>query len=112
MAKNAVQTYSRYSHAAAGLLGKLIREARIGRHVTAEQLAQRMGVSRGLVQRIERGDMGCAIGSVFEAAAILGVPLFTDDRHDMTLLLERTEKTLSLLPRSARRSAREVSDDF
>ncbi len=35
-----------------------------------------MGVSRPLVSRIERGYPGTAIGRVFEAAALVGLPLF------------------------------------
>lgn len=62
---------SRYSREAVCLLGKLIRRCRIERGITVQALADRAGISRGLVQRIERGDMGCAIGSVFEVAAIV-----------------------------------------
>jgi hypothetical protein len=40
--------------------------------MTAGQLAERAGLSRGLIYRIEKGDLGCAIGAVFEAAAIAG----------------------------------------
>ena len=73
MAKPDNRPYSRYSRDAAQLLGRLIRRARIEQGLTAEALAERAGISRGLVQRIERGEMGCAIGAVFEAAAIVGV---------------------------------------
>ena len=79
MAKPATRSYSRYSEEAARLLGQAIRLARIDRKLTVEELAERAGMSRGLVQRVERGDMGCAIGAVFEVAAIVGVRLFDAD---------------------------------
>jgi len=42
---------SRYAAEALIYLGRLIREARIARKETAEQLAERAGISRGLLQR-------------------------------------------------------------
>ena len=73
MAKPATRAYSRYSREAAKMLGAAIRQNRIERHLTVAELAERADISRGLVQRIERGEMGCAIGAVFELAAIVGV---------------------------------------
>ncbi|MDY3570558.1 helix-turn-helix transcriptional regulator [Enterobacter hormaechei] len=99
MAKPSTRTYSRYSRDAARLLGLMIRTARIERKLTVEELAERAGVSRGLVYRAEEGDMGCAIGAVFELATIVGVPLFTPDQSLMTLYTSNAEKTLSLMPR-------------
>ena len=77
MPKPAIRPYSRYSRDAALLLGQLIRRARLERKITTTELAERAGLSRGLVQRIEQGDPGCAIGAVFEAAAIVGVRQWT-----------------------------------
>ncbi|SFU21830.1 helix-turn-helix transcriptional regulator [Mesorhizobium sp. YR577] len=80
MVKPVARIYSRYSSDAAKLLGQSIRLARIERKLTVEGLAERAGLSRGLVQRIERGDMGCAIGAVFETAAIVGIRLLDADQ--------------------------------
>lgn len=78
---------------ALALLGQMIRAGRIDRKITGEEMASRMGISRSLVQRIEKGDPGCAIGPVFEAAAIAGVPLFESDKERLgahrVLSLER-----------------------
>jgi transcriptional regulator with XRE-family HTH domain len=41
------------------MLGHTIRSARIDREMTISEVAERAGVSRGLVHRIESGDMGC-----------------------------------------------------
>ena len=90
--------YSRYSRDAAVLLGQLIRLARIGRKLTHGQLAERARVSRGLVHRIEKGDPGCAIGAVFEVAAIVGVRLFDADQSTLATGIAANTATLALLP--------------
>lgn len=112
MAKPANRPYSRYSRDAVLLLGRLIRRARIERKLTAEEMAERAHISRGLVVRIEKGDPGCAIGAVFEAAAIVGVRLFDADHATMTSLLSTNTTTLALLPKAVRSPKIEVKDDF
>ena len=112
MAKPAKRPYSRYSREASELLGQLIRQARIERKITAAELSQRANLSRGLVVRIEKGDPGCAIGAVFEAAAIVGVRLFDADQATLTDMVRAHKATLALLPRSARVSTIKVKDDF
>jgi len=112
MAKPTNRSYSRYSSEAAELLGQLIRRARIERRVTVEELAERAGLSRGLVHRIEKGDLGCSIGAVFEAAAIVGVRLFDADQSAVTGLLSANAATLALLPQKVRTPTRPVKDDF
>ena len=57
-------------------LGQSIRLVRIERKLTIEELGERAGLSRDFVQRIERGDMGCAIVAAFQAAAIVGIRLY------------------------------------
>jgi transcriptional regulator with XRE-family HTH domain len=112
MPKPPTRTTSRYANEAITYLGRLIREARIDRKVTAAQLAERAGISRGLLQRIERGDPGCSIGAVFETAAIVGIRLFDLDRERLVANNEALARTLTLLPRSARPAKTEVKDDF
>ncbi|GKW39176.1 helix-turn-helix domain-containing protein [Pectobacterium carotovorum] len=112
MSKPSARTYSRYSRDAARLLGLMLRNARIERNMTVEELAERAGVSRGLVYRAEEGDMGCSIGAVFELATLVGVPLFTADQSAMPLHIASAEKTLSLLPRAVHHSRKVVNDDF
>lgn len=112
MAKPATRSYSHYSREAARLLGLAIRVARIERGMTAEDLAERAGVSRGLVRRAEEGDMGCSLGAVFEIAAIVGVPLFTPDPSMMTMQAASLERTLTLLPRAVHPSRKAVKDEF
>jgi transcriptional regulator with XRE-family HTH domain len=112
MAKPTSRSYSRYSRDAATLLGQLIRRARIERRITVEELAERAGLSRGLVHRIEKGDLGCAIGAVFEAAAIVGVRLFDADQSTITQEISANNAALVLLPQAVRTSTGPVKDDF
>lgn len=112
MPKPATRSYSRYSLQALTLLGNLIREGRISANMTAEALAQRVGISRSLLQRIEKGDPGCAIGVVFEVMAILGLPLFEADAKNLAVHLGYTQRLRALLPKSVRSRSQQIHDDF
>jgi transcriptional regulator with XRE-family HTH domain len=112
MPKSIIRTYSRYSRDASALLGALIREARHERKLTAKELADRAGISRGLLQRIEKGNLKCEIGAVFEVATIVGVKLFDADESTLTKYLRQTREKLALLPKSVRNKSKAVRDDF
>lgn len=112
MPKSITRTYSRYSREAAALLGALIREARKERKLTAQEVADRAGISRGLMQRIEKGNPKCEIGVVFEVATIVGVKLFDADEAGLTKHLSATRSKLALLPKSIRKKSKVVRDDF
>lgn len=109
------RTYSRYGREAVRVLGRLIRINRLERKLSVAEVAERVGVSRHLIQRIESGDPRCAIGVAFEAASILGVTLFEEDRNKLTAQLAEQEEKLRLLPKAihkTRATARAVRDDF
>ena len=112
MPKSIIRTYSRYCRDASALLGALIREARHERKLTAQELADRAGISRGLLQRIEKGNLKCEIGAVFEVATIVGVKLFDADESTLTNYLRQTKEKLVLLPKSVRNKSKAVRDDF
>jgi transcriptional regulator with XRE-family HTH domain len=112
MPKSITRTYSRYSHDATALLGGLIRAARKERKLTTQEVADRAGISRGLLQRIEKGDLKCQIGAAFEVATIVGVKLFDADASTLAKHLRQTEDKLTLLPKSVRKKSKVVRDDF
>jgi transcriptional regulator with XRE-family HTH domain len=112
VAKPTTRPSSRYSHDAVALLGQLIRRTRIERKITATELAERAGLSRGLLQRIEKGDPGCAIGAVFETAAVAGVRLFDADQAALSGAISANTAILTLLPKAVRASRVEAKDDF
>jgi transcriptional regulator with XRE-family HTH domain len=112
MPKSSIRTYSRYSRDAVALLGGLIRSARKERRLTTQEVSDRAGISRGLLQRIEKGDPKCAIGAMFEVATIVGVKLFDADQTTLTKHIRQTEDKLALLPKSVRKATKPVDDDF
>lgn len=103
---------SRYARDAAQLLGLLIRRARVERQMTVEELAERAGLSRGLVSRIEKGDLGCSVGAVFEAASVVGLRLFDEDQRGVSGKLADAHAANTLLPQAVRASTGKVDDDF
>lgn len=112
MAKPAQRSYSRYAREATELLGLLIHTARVERDLTVADVAERAGVSRGLVHRIENGEKGCSVGAVFEVAAILGLRLFEAEPTTLTRHLSMTRDKLTLLPKAVRTGKTKVKDDF
>ena len=112
MPRSIIRTYSRYNRDAAALLGSLIREARHERKLTTQELSNRAGISRGLLQRIEKGNLKCEIGAVFEVATIVGVKLFDADESTLTKYIRQTKEKLTLLPKSVRNKSKAVRDDF
>ena len=112
MAKPAHRSYSRYAREAAELLGLMIHNARIEQNSTVADVAERAGISRGLVHRIEKGEMGCSIGVVFEVAAIVGLRLFKAEPTTLTRYLSMERDKLTLLPQSVRTGRTKVKDDF
>ncbi|MES2825130.1 MAG: helix-turn-helix transcriptional regulator [Pseudomonadota bacterium] len=112
MPKSSTHAYSRYSLDALELMGNLIRESRVAANLTAEALAQRAGISRSLLHRIEKGDAGCTIGAVFEIAAILGIQLFDLDAKNLAMRLSYSTEKQALLPKAVRSSKKVVKDDF
>ena len=112
MAKVSARTYSRYSCEAMILLGDLIRAARKERKMTAQEVADRAGISRGLLQRIEKGDPKCELGESFEVATIVGVKLFDAEATTLTQHIRQTEDKLALLPKSVRKKVKVADDDF
>jgi transcriptional regulator with XRE-family HTH domain len=94
------RTYSRPTREAVKLLGQLIRTARIERRMSVKELGERVGASRDLMQRIEQGDPRTSLGVAFEAALVVGVPLFTPDPARLAIERAHLTEKLSLLPKA------------
>jgi transcriptional regulator with XRE-family HTH domain len=112
MSKKLNKAISNHGLSAIELLGSMIRIARKERKLTVLELADRAGISRGLIQRIEQGDPSCSIGAVFEVAVIVGVPLFEVDSKQLSQKLNQTNEKLALLPKTIHKSRQKVNDDF
>jgi DNA-binding XRE family transcriptional regulator len=112
MASPQNRTYLRPTRDAVELLGKLIRLGRKERKMTEEDLAGRAGISRRTLQKIERGDLKCEIGLVFEVANLVGVKLFGDEESvNLYRNKNRIDDILALLPKRVR-SIVKVDDEF
>lgn len=106
------RSYSRVTRQALTMLGKLIRIGRSERGLTAQELADRAGISRTTLSSIEKGAPGPEVGLVFEVASLVGVRLFDYDERTLQMHNTRLEEKLSLLPQSVRHRLKEVDDDF
>ncbi|MCW8275179.1 helix-turn-helix domain-containing protein [Pseudomonas sp. PCH199] len=105
------RTYSPMTLSALQIFSQLIQIKRKERGLTQQALAERVGVSRSLVQRVESADPRCEIGVVFEMASLLGIQLFQASDSHSTLLASLQDK-LALLPAHILVPKQEVSNDF
>ena len=105
-------TYSAYTKQAAHLFGATIRAERKARKMTEQDLADRTGVSRSFIKRLEKGNLSCGIGSAFEAAHVLGIQLFDMGQSRLASEIKRTEEKLTLLPKTIHNKVKVIDDDF
>jgi len=106
------RTYSRLTRQALDLLGAQIKLARKERRMSERDLAERIGVARSTLQKIEKGDPQVDIGFVFEAAVLVGQPLFEPEATSLVPQLDRVRDRLALMPRKIRKPRTGVNDDF
>lgn len=93
-------------------LGQQLAVARRQQRRTATEVAERAGVTRVTLRRIEQGDPGVAIGIYFEVATVLSVPLFGREGRELAELVAQGQRDLALLPARVHVSLGEVDDDF
>lgn len=105
MAKRTI-VLSRPSADALAVLGQQIHEARLGKGWTVIDTAGRLGVDPRTVRAIEKGSPTVTIGTVFNAAVLLGVNLFGLEPNALAEARRRGEATLALLPSRVRPTTR------
>ena len=101
MARPLQRVYSRYTLEALRLFAEMIRFERKNLKMTESELAERAGISRSMLQRIEKADPKCEIGVIFEVAVLLGLPLF-----------DAAADKLRLMPQRIRKQNQDSFDDF
>jgi transcriptional regulator with XRE-family HTH domain len=107
------RAYSETVHHAAQLLGAQVRQRRTERQWTIRQLAERAGIDKNTVLKVEHGDPTVALGTAFDLAVLVGVPLFYDDRGRLASEARRERERATLLARRVRPSAEPEPDyDF
>ncbi len=112
MSKSAKRTYSAYSTDAMHLLGATIRAERKTKKMSELELAERASVARNVVQRVEKGDMTCGVGIVFEIAHIVGISLFDAGPSRLASHIKQVEDKLILLPKATHKKTKVINDDF
>jgi transcriptional regulator with XRE-family HTH domain len=106
------QALSPMTRDAVTVIGQLVASERRRQGRTAADLAERAGISRDTLYRIERGDPSVALGTALEVLVLLGVPLFDRDAADLAREVATGRQLLALLPDRVRPEAREPDDDF
>jgi transcriptional regulator with XRE-family HTH domain len=86
-------------------LGERMRLARLRRNLTTELFAERMGVSRETLRRLEKGDPTIAMGTYLRALRVLNLDADIDEvakddelgrkLQDQALPMSRSTRTLS-----------------
>ena len=73
---------------------------------------ERLNSQTGFHSSIKFGGMSCAVGLVFEIAALVGVKLFEPDSIPLSKHIEYTQDTIALLPKRIKAKRRAVRDGF
>lgn len=107
------RAYSETVRHVAQLLGAQVRQGRIERQWTIRQMAERAGIDKNTVSKVEHGDPSVALGTALDLAVLVGVPLFFDDRARLATEARRERETATLLAQRVRPRAEPEPDyDF
>jgi transcriptional regulator with XRE-family HTH domain len=112
MTKNRYVHISNHTRRTLKLLAAMIAAARKERRMSQSELARRLGVSRLTIGAIEQGSPTVAIGTVFEAAVTLGIPLLAEDKKELDGLATSIAAITRVLPKRGRGKKQVVDDDF
>lgn len=107
-----IRAYSKNACEAVSLLGQQIKLGRKKRKWSEGNLAERAGVSRATLRKIESGEMACSIGLYFELATLVGVNLFDHEYLPLSRQVEQVEDKLAVLPQRIKSRRKVVDDDF
>ncbi len=103
---------SRHTELLLTTLGTMIKSARLEQSFSQADLAHRLNVSRYTVMAIEKGDSSVAVGTVFEACTIIGIPLLAENTSRLLNLSTTVANFASVLPERSRTAITELDDNF
>jgi transcriptional regulator with XRE-family HTH domain len=107
------RTISRQASDAARALGAQVVAARRQRRWSAARLAEQAGINVRTLRKVERGDPTVALGTAFDVAVLVGVPLFAASPSELTLLADNLADRAALLgERVVPISDEGLDDDF
>jgi len=90
------------------ILGAQIVAGRRERRWTAEELADRAGISPRTLRNVERGTPSVSIGIVFELAVLVRVPLYGASDTELRDVRIRATDRLAILPKRVRERVSKV----
>lgn len=102
---------SRSTQTALKAFGTLIKNSRSIHKMSQAELAERLNVSRLTVISIEKGNAKVSIGTFFEAATILEIPLLLSENNLFAKAKTFTHIN-SLLPKRIRKQSEDLNDEF
>lgn len=82
---------------AARALGAQVAAARKRRRWSAARLAEQAGINVRTLRKVEQGDPTVALGTAFDVAVIVGVPLFAASPAEVSLLADSLVDRAALL---------------
>lgn len=106
------RTYPRPVREAASLLGSEVRQARVERGWTVRELAERGGISTQTLHKVEHGDPSVALGTAFDVAHLVGVPLFYEEPSRLSLEARRSRERAALLPQRVSSRDEDLDNEF
>jgi len=91
-------------------LGENLRLARLRRRLSAQQIADRAGISRSTMQNLEKGSPSVSVGNLLQVMVVLGLEkdfgdLAVDDRLGRKLEDARLTETRARAPKRSKGSA-------
>ncbi|MFV1984590.1 MAG: helix-turn-helix transcriptional regulator [Thiohalomonadales bacterium] len=105
-------TLSKQTQLVLKTLGAMIKAARLEQAYSQSDLAHRLGVSRYTVMALEKGDASVAIGTMFEACTIIGIPLLAENTTKLLNLSNTVANFACVLPERTRATLTELDDNF
>lgn len=112
MSKKHTRIYSKHTKNTVHLLSTAIAIARKEQGLSESSVAEKINVSRGTIQRLEKGDLNVGIGLYFEAAWAVGVKILASDEESLKQQLTHNKDILRLLPKAAQPSRKVIDDNF
>lgn len=82
-----------------------VKRCRLQKNWSESELGSRVGVSRGVIQRIEAGDPGVAFGTVIEVCALFEIEIFGSPEAILEAI-DHTIEITSLVRSKARTTAK------